>query len=303
MNQLSVKADFIPGDVWIYYKIYTGYSTSDTILTELIRPMVTTLLQEKLISEWFFIRYGDPDHHLRIRFKMTDNLHLSAIIQLFNRYIQPYLANNLIWKIQLDTYKRELDRYAPQLIEHAERIFFIESEMIVNAISVIEESGDPNLRWLFGVYTIDAMLEGFKLEEETRLKLLSNLKDSFETEFNMDKQGKKLLADKFRKHRKEIDNFLDKETNHETIQHLHQLAAQKNQHLAPVYEDIIVKMNNSEGVMQLLSSYIHMLMNRLFRSKNRQNETVAYFLLFSHYRSSLARKKAKKPVKDKIVAN
>ena len=110
----------------------------------------------------------------------------------------------------------------------------------------------------------------------------------------MDKQGKKHLADKFRKHRKDIDAFLNKEVNHEVVQYLYQLTARKNHYLAPVYENITKIMGYAEGVAHLLSSYIHMLMNRLFRSKNRKNETVSYFLLFSYYRSDLAKQKAKK---------
>ena len=41
----------------------------------------------------------------------------------------------------------------------------------------------------------------------------------------------------------------------------------------------------------LMSSYIHMTMNRLFKSKQRIHEMVVYDILFRYYKSELAKQK------------
>jgi len=63
----NTQRTFIPGDAWVYYKIYTGAKTSDILLTEIIKPVAEKLIEQELIDQWFFIRYADPKHHIRVR--------------------------------------------------------------------------------------------------------------------------------------------------------------------------------------------------------------------------------------------
>ena len=44
---------------------------------------------------------------------------------------------------------------------------------------------------------------------------------------------------------------------------------------------------------KLMGSYIHMLINRLFKSKQRLHEMVIYDFLFRYYKSEIAKKKYK----------
>jgi len=45
----SIKRTFIPGDEWLYFKLYTGPKTSNFILISVIKPIVTSLLKDSLI--------------------------------------------------------------------------------------------------------------------------------------------------------------------------------------------------------------------------------------------------------------
>ncbi|HEV7514771.1 MAG TPA: lantibiotic dehydratase, partial [Thermoanaerobaculia bacterium] len=51
---------FPPGSEWLYVKLYTGSSTADRVLRELIAPVVEEALGQGAADGWFFIRYGDP---------------------------------------------------------------------------------------------------------------------------------------------------------------------------------------------------------------------------------------------------
>jgi thiopeptide-type bacteriocin biosynthesis protein len=63
----AIKRSFTIGEEWLYFKIYCGVKTANELLISVVEPLVTKLRKEKKITLWFFIRYSDPEHHLRIR--------------------------------------------------------------------------------------------------------------------------------------------------------------------------------------------------------------------------------------------
>jgi len=122
-----MQRTYIIGDEWLYMKLYSGTKTADTVLFEIVRPVTSQLLQEGIIDKWFYIRYSDPHNHLRLRFHYMNPDHISKIIQTINKPIKKYIEKNLIWKIQVDTYQREIERYGENSIHLAEKIFYYDS--------------------------------------------------------------------------------------------------------------------------------------------------------------------------------
>ena len=59
-----------PGSDWVFFKIYAGPATLDEMLKTTVPPLVRSAFAEGLASRWFFIRYADPDLHLRLRFQI-----------------------------------------------------------------------------------------------------------------------------------------------------------------------------------------------------------------------------------------
>jgi len=112
----SIKRTFIPDDEWLYFKLYTGPKTSDFILIEVIKPIVKSLLKDSLIKKWFFIRFEDPEFHLRIRLHLNNNLSAGEVLSVFNKLCNPHVENETILRIQLDTYQREIERYFDKAI-------------------------------------------------------------------------------------------------------------------------------------------------------------------------------------------
>ena len=64
----SVARRFLPGSEWLYLKVYTGSTTADAVLRTYLAPVIATAMRQGLARRWFFLRYGDPDWHLRVRF-------------------------------------------------------------------------------------------------------------------------------------------------------------------------------------------------------------------------------------------
>lgn len=125
---------FAPGSEWLYAKIYTGTAAADVVL----RETVTRLLVEPAIRSWFFVRYGDPEWHLRVRFR-GDPSRLTNLLGLLHEALAPKLSDGRIWRVQLDTYEREVERYGgPAGVELAEEIFHADSDAVLAVLAALD---------------------------------------------------------------------------------------------------------------------------------------------------------------------
>lgn len=81
----SIQRTFLPGCQWVYIKLYTGNKIADDMLIQVISPVIKELKKKTYIDKWFFIRYTDPDFHLRIRLWVIDVQYIGEIICLFQK--------------------------------------------------------------------------------------------------------------------------------------------------------------------------------------------------------------------------
>lgn len=288
----SNKRSFVLGEEWIYYKLYTGVKTADKILENAIKPATEYLTKKKYIDKWFFIRYSDPELHLRVRLHCTSTESLALIISTFYKYIQDFIASEAIWKLQTDTYQRELERYGDQTIQYSEDLFFLESQLIVNLLSFLDTSNGETKRWLIALKLIDSFLDSFKCKLTDKLRILENLRESFRKELGI---SKSICGNKFLKDRLVIEKCLNPylEQDSQIKEFLTQLELHKKS-IIPVADNIIVNFINNRPKISfdnLLGSFLHMSMNRLFRSKQRIHEMVIYDYLFRYYQSLIFRLK------------
>lgn len=287
-----MQKGFILGDDWFYFKLYTGVKTADTILIEIIEPLSTELLREGLIVKWFFIRYSDPEFHLRIRFKIKDKLKLSSIFLSLNSMLRPYIENWMISKFQSDTYFRELERYGSKTIDETESLFFYDTQSTLQMLNQIEGDEGETYRWHFACLSIDFLLNDFSFSETEKLGLMDKLQLGFGNEFGMNNQLKVQLDNKFRKERQQLRSLFLKEND--LYEPFYQILKQKSINIKKIIENIKSLQSKNELEIEfndLFSSYIHMMLNRIFKSKQRLNEMVIYSLLYRFYKSEIARKK------------
>jgi thiopeptide-type bacteriocin biosynthesis protein len=133
---------------------------------------------------------------------------------------------------------------------------------------------------------IDTFMDDFSFSIMEKKDLMENLKISFAKEMAVDKNLRKQLSAKYQKFKTEIDAFINKRVEHEM---LCILLKKKSAYISN--EIAVIKNCKSESlnINYLISSHIHMIMNRLFRTKNRQNEFVSYQMLYFHYETRIAR--------------
>ena len=291
-----VRRSFTPGSSWHYVKIYCGVKTADKLLTEVIKPLVEELLSAGVIHKWFFIRYADPDHHLRIRFSGGAQFY-SVVTDKLNELLQPYLESNLVWKIQTDTYQRELERYGPENIENSESLFFYDSVASIQILSLLEGDEGDDLRWQFAFKGVNDLLNSFGLDLPAKKELLSALSTGFLKEFDAEgSESKKQLGAKYRGIKDKIQIALQPflPPDHEFVEVWEILSARSKNLETPISAINSLEEQGKLSVSKsnLMGSYIHMFLNRFLRSKQRLQEMVIYDLLHRHYRSLIARETA-----------
>ncbi|HCT29627.1 MAG TPA: hypothetical protein DIW31_02585 [Bacteroidales bacterium] len=288
---MDIQRDFILGDNWFYFKLYTGVKTADTLLVEVIDPFASDLMNEGFIEKWFFIRYSDPDFHLRIRFELKDKLKLSEIIFRLNAILYPYIENRMISKFQAETYSRELERYGSKTIDETESIFFFDTQATILLLNQIEGDEGETYRWHYACLAVDFFLNDFGFSEDEKLQLLDRLQYNFGQEFGMNAQLKVQLDEKFRKERPQMRSFLLRESD--IYEPFYQILKQKYINTKDIIERIkAIKLKNELEVEfnDYIISHIHLMLNRIFKSKQRLNEMVIYSLLYRFYKSEIARK-------------
>jgi len=291
----NTQRNFILGDQWLYYKIYTGPKTADKILTEIIAPIANELISKKVIDKWFFIRYSDPKHHLRVRFNYTKPEHVGTIINTLFPNLKQFVDQDLIWKLQIDTYQREIERYGHNTIELSETLFYHDSVMISEFIDLIEGDEGEELRWLFSLRAMDSFLDSFGYSLEEKRDFMIIISTSFRNEFDSSKFLGKQLNDKYRDEKDKILEFLkfDESQNPDYTPILDVLRARESNSKDSIAKILEHQKNDSLAMdlNNLMSSYMHMHMNRLFKSKNRMHEMVCYDFLCRVYKMQVARMK------------
>jgi thiopeptide-type bacteriocin biosynthesis protein len=107
------------------------------------------------------------------------------------------------------------------------------------------------------------------------------------------------LEKKFRTNRAEINELMDRSTDPVSeMLPLFQLLSQKSAAVLPIAREILTLNENKQLQMpltDLMSSYSHMMVNRLFKSKQRTHEMVLYDFLHRYYKSEIARQKYSQP--------
>nr|WP_255492387.1 thiopeptide-type bacteriocin biosynthesis protein [Myroides sp. NP-2] len=186
IDKVSRVSGFVPGSSWLYYKIYVSVRIAEEVLVKSISPLVDDLCQKKIIKKWFFLKYRDTDFHIRIRFELNEKFsnNIQQVIDRFNFFIKNFLDSNQIWKIDLSTYERELERYNWESIDLAESFFYYDSRLILQLISKTKEDNIGNLLWLFSLRCIDRYLDLFEFSLLEKQGIMCYLTKYFKRNLN-----------------------------------------------------------------------------------------------------------------------
>jgi thiopeptide-type bacteriocin biosynthesis protein len=285
-----MQRKFIPGSEWIYFKLYTGTKTADLLLTRHIVALVNDLIKSGVIDKFFFIRYSDPDFHIRLRLHLADQIHYGRVFSDFHSHFSECVDNGSVCKVMCDTYVREIERYGINTIELSEDLFYLDSEVMLSLMS-LGESKMPS--WQLSFLLVDDMISAFISKQDDRERFTLKFANSYRREFGFESGTyTKQLNDKYRALRPQIEKLMKRNEDQPELYSLLEDRKRKLSSLAIKISEALAD-GGTPTLDNLLGSYIHMTLTRLFRSKNRLNELVVYDCLNRYYGSLLAREKYK----------
>ena len=269
----KVKCTFIPGDEWLYVKLYAHDSLTDEISINTISPMLPKSKKNIPGVKWFFIRYNDPEHHLRLRFFIAGKAAHSLVTEL-NVRLKPLRHSGKVSEVQLDTYQRELERYSADLIDEIETLFYHDSEYILNTFQTF--GYETRFKLNFAIHSTLLMVKCFKKKKKQRVNFLGEILAGFSAEFNRgDKEITRKMDLKYR-------NFQTELIKNE------QFSMHKNNRIYACFNQGLNALNEKisnwkpADKFNLVASLIHMHMNRIFESDPRAYEYLAYHFMKKH---------------------
>lgn len=286
------KRKFILGDEWVYVKIYTGASYADQLLIKTLFPLMKKLMRQKTIDKWFFVRYTDEHgFHLRLRCHIFNRASLIIILQSLYECLRNKIKNHLIHNMAYDTYNRELERYGIHCYDDTESIFHLSSHTICAVLSHIStlDVDNEQERMKAAILLITGYINALGLDQEGVIRLLRNNRDAFMAEFYLANSEERFMLDKkYRTHK----NFMESIFNNDNRSYVEKVVKSHieafNLRFADIRDNILV------DLCLYISTLIHMTINRMFISSNREYELIIYYYLYKYYESQLKRIKYNK---------
>lgn len=276
INKTNENIFFSPLSSWTTFQIYLNEEYLEKIISSsLFNEVISALINQKIIKLWFFVRYKDETGvHLRLRFKINDIEKNSSQVYYI---ISNYLNSIGILNYKMAPYIRETYRYKGK-VEDSELLFYHQSVLVIKILEIVNIRKDESFRWIISIKLIDILFNQFEATEQEKIDITTQLKDDFNKEFAINREGFKDFNRKYTDCKKEINeviqDFKDIEiseffscyfsNSHKTVYRLKKALRKKNRN-------------------EILKSYIHMLLNKIFIILPRHHEVYIYNIMNRYY--------------------
>ncbi|HBB93373.1 MAG TPA: hypothetical protein DC042_17050 [Bacteroidales bacterium] len=275
MNQNTLR--YVPGTSWLYLRFYGGTQALEEWLTGPFSVLLQPWLVAGSVDSFHYLRYLDPDYHLRIRLKLADPVKSGEILNSISSICRPLLEDDLMWKMEAGTYEPETGRYGINRMDLVEQWFFADSVFWLDWLGGAANEPD-NDRWQKCASRVDWMLNRFALTLKEKSEILDRMRKALSAEFHVTRSIKNQLDVKYRTLSAEMEFALKK--------------AVDSTEQAPTLTDLGATFPDHETLIRsnLVPDLVHMTLNRALRTRHRVQELVLYDFLARYYRSAVARR-------------
>lgn len=158
-----------PGSDWLFVKIYCPAVLEEELLVGAIRDFCHEVCGAGVANGWFYLRYSDPDPHIRIRFRGDPQRLVTKLLPEVCSWCADLMAEGLCQRFCFDTYDREIERYGgPAGIAAVEAIFTSDSPAAIDLLALLRATPDLD-RLSATIVSIDDLLAAAGLNEMQRL--------------------------------------------------------------------------------------------------------------------------------------
>lgn len=275
-----VKRTIYPGEECLYVKLYGALIGQDEFISEQLLGFMNELQQQDLIEKWFYIRYLDPDPHVRLRMFGNSYTLSEVVYPLINSFIKDSIQKGHLKHYIIEPYERELERYGgKRLIEKVEEVFWKDSVITGQMISLpnnYEESLLTKKEILTMINIVD-LLDSFGFTNDDILRNIfhaTNTKEYME-KYRMIKQDATKLLDR-------KDDWANLRITHVGNELLSLFQVRRpviNELSGLVAESIRLGEMNTQQSGMLIDSLVHMTCNRFLGAGHMEDEVRALLQL------------------------
>jgi thiopeptide-type bacteriocin biosynthesis protein len=277
---VRVRRRFAPGSEWLYARVYTGETIADGVLTGGIAQLLADVREGGLVDRWFFLRYRDPEFHLRIRFHGDPQTLGERVRPAVEAAGERLMDDGLAWRIELGTYQREAERYGgPLAIEPVEELFHADSDAVIGVLPLLEPGTEgQEERWQLGLAGVDLLLADLGLGQEERLACVRDQRDALSRRLRWDGPARRRLGERFRREQQGLGRvLLDAPDDGHPLEPGLRLLRERSARIAPPAVELRRLERDrrlTTPLAEIAKSLLHMHLNRLLRGDNVAQEAV-----------------------------
>ncbi|MER8092840.1 lantibiotic dehydratase [Streptomyces goshikiensis] len=138
----------LPGSAWSYLRLYAARDLHDEIAATELPSLLPQLLEAGADPDrWFYIRYADPDAHLRIRVRTAEPAGApAAALPALLAWGEGLVRRGLAERLEVATYHPEISRYGgPAVHDAVEELFAANSDVSCQLLRLLWDEEEPGL--------------------------------------------------------------------------------------------------------------------------------------------------------------
>jgi thiopeptide-type bacteriocin biosynthesis protein len=167
------RRQYPPGSEWLFVKLYCPTHQQDDLIGDSLSAFASNATASGLADSWFFIRYADPDAHIRLRFHGVPDRLSGHLFGQVCRWASGMIDAGTSTRFVFDTYDRELERFGgPEGLSESENLFHADSCAAAVLVRVLKSKqwSDEDDRMILMALTIDDLLRAVGFDEAQCLR-------------------------------------------------------------------------------------------------------------------------------------
>jgi thiopeptide-type bacteriocin biosynthesis protein len=250
-----------PGSEWLFVKLYCPRNFDDDVISDSMRVFAENAVASGLAGSWFFVRYSDPEAHLRLRFHGSPERLTAHLFPHICEWAGRLMSSGLCLKFMFDTYEQEIERFGgPHGMTAAEAVFSADSSSAAALVRCLKTKLWPYDETTLLALSIDDFMAGLGFDESERLRWYGiqtkSTKTDISAEYRQRKTALRLLLG-------QPDQVLANQPGGPEIASILATRRKAMSRTADSLRQLAGQGDLSQSLEVLASSFIHLHLNRM----------------------------------------
>ncbi len=160
-----------PGSDWLFVKLYCPRNLENDVVPESMLKFAENAVAAGLADSWFFIRYSDPDPHIRLRFHGPRQRLTGQLLATACAWASELMSQGLCLRFAFDTYEAEIERFGGAAgMAAAEQLFWADSRGCARLLHELKKKFWPYDGVTLLALSVDSLLGAIGFDEAKRLR-------------------------------------------------------------------------------------------------------------------------------------